>query len=300
MANSSLRRNSLNAPFRTNAMALGNTPLNIIPARVMVLGGGGGGSKGTGNGQAGGAGGGNFYEQDYVIWGAITVTVGAGGAGTTNSSSGAGTSGANGGDSSLVLNPEPTLVNQPTVTFSGNGGVSIGNANGLGLNATGLNDASGGRSGNATNKTFNSGGVSVGSVAGGGGGGSGGGGGNAVSDNPGNGGNGSVANTTGSTYGGGGAGVGQNKNAGGGNGGGTSSSVNGTPSSASAGTGGGAGAAGRSAGFAGANGGSGAVIIRYPNTYKDLTVGSGLVFTTANTGGNKIYTFTAGAGTVIV
>jgi hypothetical protein len=40
-------------------------------------------------------------------------------------------------------------------------------------------------------------------------------------------------------------------------------------------------------------GGSGIVIIRYANTYDDLTVASSLTYTYANTGGYKIYSFTA-------
>jgi hypothetical protein len=51
----------------------------------------------------------------------------------------------------------------------------------------------------------------------------------------------------------------------------------------------------------GAAGGSGIVIIRYPNTFSDLTtIGGSLVHTFTNLGGFKIYTFTAGTGTVTV
>jgi hypothetical protein len=48
----------------------------------------------------------------------------------------------------------------------------------------------------------------------------------------------------------------------------------------------------------GGTGGSGIVIIRYPNTFADLSVGAGLTFTKTNSGGNTIYQFTAGTGTV--
>jgi hypothetical protein len=51
----------------------------------------------------------------------------------------------------------------------------------------------------------------------------------------------------------------------------------------------------------GGAGGSGLVVIRYPNTFLDLTsIAVGLTYTFANTGGFKIYTFTAGTGTVTI
>jgi hypothetical protein len=53
--------------------------------------------------------------------------------------------------------------------------------------------------------------------------------------------------------------------------------------------------------FASGAGGSGIVVIRYPNTFLDLTtIGGSLVYTLNNLGGFKIYTFTAGTGTVTV
>jgi hypothetical protein len=43
------------------------------------------------------------------------------------------------------------------------------------------------------------------------------------------------------------------------------------------------------------------VIIRYADTFSDLTtIGGGLTYTKTTSGGNKIYTFTAGTGTVTV
>jgi len=54
-------------------------------------------------------------------------------------------------------------------------------------------------------------------------------------------------------------------------------------------------------GGAGQSGGSGIVILRYANTNPDLTsVSGGLTYTLTNTGGYKIYTFTAGTGTITV
>jgi hypothetical protein len=49
------------------------------------------------------------------------------------------------------------------------------------------------------------------------------------------------------------------------------------------------------------SGGSGVVIISFPSDYKDLTsIGGGLTYTKTSSGGNTIYTFTAGTGTVTV
>jgi hypothetical protein len=48
-------------------------------------------------------------------------------------------------------------------------------------------------------------------------------------------------------------------------------------------------------------GGSGVVIVRYPDSFDDLTfVGSGLTHTKTTLGGYKIYTFTAGTGSITV
>jgi hypothetical protein len=47
----------------------------------------------------------------------------------------------------------------------------------------------------------------------------------------------------------------------------------------------------------GQTGGSGVVIIRYPSSYT-IGGGSGLTFTTATVGSNKVTTFTAGTGNI--
>jgi hypothetical protein len=65
------------------------------------------------------------------------------------------------------------------------------------------------------------------------------------------------------------------------------------------------GGSGGGEGFAGpsANGGSGVVIIAYPNTFADLaSIGAGLTATlsTVSRSGYKVYTFTAGTGSVII
>jgi hypothetical protein len=45
-------------------------------------------------------------------------------------------------------------------------------------------------------------------------------------------------------------------------------------------------------------GGSGVVVIAYPDTYKELTVGSGLTYDQPTRSGYRVYRFTAGTGTV--
>jgi hypothetical protein len=52
---------------------------------------------------------------------------------------------------------------------------------------------------------------------------------------------------------------------------------------------------------AGGAGGSGIVVLRYLNSFNDLTsISGGLTYSFADTGGYKIYTFTAGTGSVTV
>jgi hypothetical protein len=121
----------------------------------------------------------------------------------------------------------------------------------------------------------------------------------------GNGGNGLSSSYSGTsiTYaggGGGGADTGAGMTAGtGGTGGGGAGSWK-TPVSGTANLGGGGGAVWNPNTTAGA-GGSGVVIIRYPDSKDDLTtIAAGLTYTKTTSGGFKIYRFTAGTGTVTV
>lgn len=51
----------------------------------------------------------------------------------------------------------------------------------------------------------------------------------------------------------------------------------------------------------GGTGASGVVILRYPDSQEDLTtVGAGLTYTKTTSGGYKIYSFTAGTGSITV
>jgi hypothetical protein len=59
----------------------------------------------------------------------------------------------------------------------------------------------------------------------------------------------------------------------------------------------GSGGGGGRQGGAGGAGGSGVVVIRYPGTFT-VVGGSGLTFTTATVGSDKVTTFTAGTGSI--
>jgi hypothetical protein len=265
------------------------TPASNAPPTVdcLVIAGGGGGSGG-----GGGAGGyleqtgrtvnagtsysiaigegssGGFAQSDRLNGGNSVfdtiIALGGGGGGKDNSTGQSGGSGSGGGATN-------------TGNYSG-GAATQGNSGG----ATGYGFAGG----NAPN--------SSGPYPAAGGGGAG-----AVGASPsanaatsGDGGAGRASSITGTSVtrgGGGGGGTSSTANPGaGGSGGGGGGATAGT-----ANTGGGGG--GGSSLVSGGAGGSGIVIIRYANTYDDLTVGGGLTYTYANTGGYKIYSFTASA-----
>ena len=70
------------------------------------------------------------------------------------------------------------------------------------------------------------------------------------------------------------------------------------PSNATANTGGGGAGSHSGSPMAGSNGGSGVVILKYPDGYT-ITIGAGLTGTTASpSGGYKVTTITAGTGNV--
>jgi hypothetical protein len=84
--------------------------------------------------------------------------------------------------------------------------------------------------------------------------------------------------------------------------GGNGSDPSTAPTNASANYGsGGGGSHAQSPAGSGGNGGSGIVIIRYPDSQAALTsIGGGLTYSTTTTGGYRIYSFTAGTGTVTI
>jgi hypothetical protein len=279
------------------------TPASNAPPTVDYLVVGGGGGAGGDLGGGGGAGGFRTGTGFSVNAGTTyTITIGAGGAGNTGSSGGT-----NGGDS---------VFSSITSTGGGGGGGDSGNQTGLtGGSGGGCSSAAGGTTGltgAAGNTPASSsppdtnavqgfkGGDKVNGVyrqsASGGGGASQAGEMAPSNSQGGKGGDGSLSSITGSpvTYAGGGGGGSSTTGGAGGAGGGGAGTATSIGTAGTVNLGGGGGGAGISGGD-GAAGGSGIVIIRYTNTYADLTVGGGLTYTYANTGGYKIYSFTASA-----
>jgi len=266
------------------------TPSGVVVDYLVVAGGGGGG-RGQFHGAGGGAGGmltGSSYSLSVST--NYTVTIGAGGAGGNfdfiNATSG----------NTSLFSVISTVGGGRGGSQSVNGG-NGGSGGGCGRLATpGLGTAGQGFNGG---QGFN---LGVGNGAGGGGGAS------AVgadgtSTLGGNGGNGLQSSITGSTayYAGGGGGsvaAGGTAAGSGGLGGGGNGSY-GSTSAATSGvvnTGGGGGGAERTFRLGGA-GGSGIVVIKYPDTFT-ITVGAGLTSTETTSGGFKIRIFTAGTGTI--
>jgi hypothetical protein len=272
------------------------TPTSSVTADYLVVAGGGGGFNDLGGG--GGAGG---YRSgsSFALPASFTVTVGAGGDVKTK-----------GSDSVFS-----------TITSTGGGEARTSAAGGPGgSGAGGTRDSAAGGAGNTPSTSpsqGNNGGAAGGSGgwAGGGGGGASAAGSNASSQSRGGpGGAGTASSITGTSVtragGGGGASYPENTfSASGGAGGGGNGGRNdggGTyllPTAGAVNTGGGGGGASNGPGASATigKGGSGIVIIRYPDTSSDLvSIAPGLTYTYANTGGYKIYQFTAGTGTVSV
>jgi len=268
---------------------------------LVVAGGGGGGSQ-TGNNFEGGCGGGagGLVETTKLVasGSSYTVTVGAGGAFSNINSNVQGSNGAN----SVFSN----------ITAIG-GGVGGGNNNdgggssgGSGGGSPNWGDQAGGAALQPTSASGgygNAGGrhpsnIRVGGASGGGGGG--GGAGSAGGDAPsswvgGSGGAGRASSITGTEtyYAGGGGGFGRDGSGAGGTGGGGGAGTSGTSGTANTGGGGGGSQNGNSG-----TGGSGVVIIAYPNTKGNLTIGGNLSYTQPTRAGYKVYRFTGGTGTI--
>ncbi len=267
-----------------------------IVSYLVVAGGAGGGWAYGGGGGAGG------YKTNYGgtalnlnLATNYTATIGAGGAARTSS----GAIGGNGSNS----------VFSTITSTGGGGGGSDGTINGGSGGSGGGGSYVAGAAGAGTPGQGNNGGsgspnVSSGNASAGGGGGAGSAGDNAVDKNAGgNGGAGLSNSITGSAVnyaGGGGGGCGLNSSGSpgsGGIGGGGSGGKNYTGGNATANTGGGAGGGGGSLYYNSGAGGSGIVILRYPNT-RTVTIGSGLTGSTATTGSDKVTTLTAGTGNI--
>ena len=251
------------------------TTAQVAPSSVeyLVVAGGGGGMKGKSStywGSGGGAGG-VTTASGYSVSASTsyTITVGAGGADQINLD----VNGNNGNPSVFA-----------TITSSGGGG---------GLYNTGY----GGTSGNG----FIGGAPGGFPTAGGGGGAS-------VAGSAQNGGNGTSSSIIGtSTYygGGGGAGRGDGSTVGtgglGGGGQGSNTQVYSDAACQGAVNTGGGGGGGGGSNNKGSAGGSGVVIIAYPSTNTALaSIGGGLTYSvsTSSRSGYRVYTFTAGTGTI--
>ena len=276
---------------------------------LVIAGGGGGGTSGYTGGGGGGAGG---YRTatglSLTVATNYTVTVGAGGGSGGTGSLGAGSAGGTGGNSVFS-----------TITSAGGGGgagggspiayagVAGGSGGGAAANASGGagNTPSTSPSQGNNGGTGQTDGTSQASSGGGGGA-------SAVGSNGtyggvsigygGNGGAGTSSSITGTAVtraggGGGSAATNASGSAGaGGAGGGGAASI--TASVATAGTvnTGGGGGGGNTTGGSGA-GGSGLVILKYPQEY-DIRNGAGLSYTTSVVGSNKVTVFTAGTGNI--
>ena len=263
----------------------------------LVIAGGGGGGGNTGGDAAGGGGAGGYRTstQTFNIGSVYTITIGDGGAGGISDTRGTS------GSASSVSGSGIT-----TITSAGGGGGGAG----TGSVGDGLSGGSGGgsyytKSGGAGNTPStspsqgNRGGNNSAANGGTGGGGAGSTGvDNGSSDVGTAGGAGTASSITGSsvtraggggggTYSGGAGGAG---GTGGGGAGGNSSSGAATAGTANTGGGGGC-------GDSRGNGGSGVVILRYPNTFT-ITIGAGLTGSTTTVSTDKVTTITAGTGNV--
>lgn len=266
---------------------------------LVVAGGGGGGVNSTSGGGAGGvrssitSTGGSIGTLEPVISlianASYVVTVGAGGAGGSGATSqGQTAAGVSGSDS--VLGTITSLGGGYGALYNliGGSGGSGGGPLGIGTPNQGHNAASnfGGGGGAGGPGLNHSGGTLPTSGTAGAGG-------------PG------VSNTiTGSSifYGGGGGGSGDSRGVAagaggiGGGGAGSANSSNAVAGTANTGGGGGASAFASPQGNGGA-GGSGVVILRYPNVFT-LNIGAGLSYSTQIVNDDKVTTFTSGSGSI--
>jgi len=291
--------NSSSSAASNQITTAASTPSSV--EYLVLAGGGGGRDTGYQIGSAGGGGAGGYYNSTLSVAASTSYTVTVGGGGSNNGS----------GSSSVFA----------SITAYGGG------TGGTGTHGTGENGTAGGSGGGGGygDAQYGTGGASLGGGNAGGyggiqypyGGGGGGGAGSAGGDGRridygyagqnGVGGNGSASSITGSsvTYAcGGGGGNEQNVPGEGG-----SSSINGgrggsttqgyTPQTGSAYTGTGGGGGGGVGPQSGAAGGSGVVIIAYPNTYNALSsISGGLSYDQPSRSGYRVYRFTGGTGTI--
>jgi len=302
-----------------------------VAVDFLVVGGGGSGSGGyaDGSGGIGGAGAGagglrtsfgstsgggasNESQFNAILSTSYTVTVGAGG-NSPSTPTGFYATG-NDGNASVFATITSLPGGRAGSRLGGTGNGGNGTYGSGGANASDSATENSNRLG-TTGQGFESGGTTnsggtppTRSSSGGGGAGGAGvkGGWDAAQENGGTGGLGLAVSITGASVGyagGGGGGAGNTSfgvpggvgTSGGGSGGSTHGGAAGS-GTVNTGGGGGGGGAGSSAATGGA-GGSGVVILRYPNTFT-ISVGAGLTSSTTTDGSDKITSFTAGSDTV--
>jgi len=279
---------------------------------LVVAGGGGGGAQVGGGGGAGGL----IYSSSYGFTsGSKTLTVGAGGSGSSSTARQPGNYGGNSVLGSLIaIGGGGGGAHDNTLRPSGgNDGIEGGLGRPGGCGGGGGGDTSSiGRSGGASTQSSYSGATSYGNSggtgrggnwAGGGGGGAGGAGqASPASSTGGVGGDGIQFSITGTAqyYAAGGGGCYNNSGGTTGRASGIGGAGNGdTPNAdrdAVANTGSGGGGC-RDIGSSG-NGSAGVVIIAYPNTKPALTISGGLTYDQPTRSGYRVYRFTAGTGTI--
>jgi len=279
-----------------SALALPSFALDYL----IVAGGGSGGMAHTGGGGGGAGGLLTNYSGTALILNVDTdysVTVGAGGASVPGNQSD--TTGNNGTNSIFS-----------SITTTGGGGGAAWNAGGVANDGgSGGGGEYPGSAGSGTTGQGNDGGsgANLQQYGAGGGGGAGTVGSNGTTTQGGNGGGGLQVNIIGGTgnYYAGGGGGGTYNSGPGGNGGVGGGGAAGTAAVGTAGTpntGGGGGGNGNNLVsppiYGSGAGGSGTVILRYSNSYTITNPGSGLTFTTATDGSDKVTTFTAGTGNI--
>lgn len=262
----------------------------VVSISALVVGGGGAGGSGGASASVGaGGGGGAVIEQtvDIVLNSAISVTIGAGGAGSVTNGirSGFGIASrfnniiAIGGGNGGINDSNGSLA--PYVRRGGNGANGGGNSVGSGaLDSVGVSLIPEGFSGSSSDG-FNSGGGAGAGAAGG------------VN---GRGGNGKTATLNGVTYGGGGGGS-RSATGTGGTGGGGDGGRSGVAAVAGSPNTGGGGGGSFLASVATGTGGSGVVVLRFDATLT-ISLSAGLTHSVAFVDNEEIVTITQGTGTV--
>ena len=243
--------------------------INTFTADLLVIAGGGGGGFYSANG-AGGGGAGGYLEgtKTLEIGTTYSVTIGAGGAGISSNVT------ANNGVNTVAFGATANGGGGGGGAANAAAGLNGGSGGGGGANSSTAGTATQGNSGGLTG-FGNNGGVPPGGGAGGGGGGAGSAGSGVTA------GSGKASSITGSSV---------TRAVGGtGNSGGSASG------GANTGTGGG----GKDTSGTSGSGGSGIVIVKYPDTRTISNPGGGLTSSTSTAGGFSVTSITAGTGSIL-